>query len=406
MALSNTAQSYGSLSKALHWATALSILALIPLGIIANGLPFDTSEQLARKALLFSVHKTLGVTVFFLALVRIGWMIRQPKPAPLHPERRLETFAAEMVHWALYGALVLVPLSGWIHHAATTGFAPIWWPFGQNLPMVSKSESVAHLFAGLHIVFERVLVIALVLHIAGALKHRIIDKDGTLARMLPGGGAVAPAPTAPGHRATHILPPLGAIAGFALAIWVGSLLGIYHGKDAAPVARAELAAVASDWQVETGTLSITVSQLGAPVTGSFEDWTAEIAYDPETRTGETTVTVAIPSLTLGSVTGQALEAEFFDATAHPTATYTATIAPAPEGSDAPLLAEGILTLKGVELPLALPFDLSVTDGLAEMTGRATVQRLDFGIGPSYPDEASVGFAVEIDVTLTARRQEG
>ncbi|MEM1077191.1 MAG: cytochrome b/b6 domain-containing protein [Pseudomonadota bacterium] len=405
MALSNTRQSYGSLSKTLHWATALSILALIPLGIIANGLPFDTSEQLARKAFLFSIHKTLGVTVFFLALVRIGWMIAQPKPAPLHPDRGLETFAAELVHWALYGALVLVPLSGWIHHAATTGFAPIWWPFGQNLPLVPKSEGIAHLFAGLHIVFERVLVIALALHIAGALKHKFIDKDGTLARMLPRGGSVPPAPKRAESTVQHMLPPLGAAAAFVLAITVGNALGLYHGKGTAAVAQTELAEVASDWQVESGSLDITVSQLGAPVTGQFEQWTAEITYDPDTQTGATTVTIAIPSLTLGSVTGQALDTEFFDATTHPTAVFTAQIAPASEGSEAPLVATGTLTLKGAEMPLVLPFDLTLTDGLAEMTGSATVQRLDFGIGPSYPDEASVGFSVEITVALTARQQE-
>ncbi|MGD9294163.1 MAG: cytochrome b/b6 domain-containing protein, partial [Roseobacter sp.] len=136
MPLSNTAQHYGSISKTFHWLTALLILTLIPLGIYANDLPYDSSEQLARKAWFFSLHKTLGVTVFFVALARILWAIVQPKPSPLHPDRKLETFAGSMVHWLLYGSLLLVPLSGWVHHAATTGFAPIWWPLGQNLPLV------------------------------------------------------------------------------------------------------------------------------------------------------------------------------------------------------------------------------------------------------------------------------
>ena len=53
---------------------------------------------------------------------------------------------------------MVVPLSGWIGHAATTGFAPIWWPFGQGLPFVPESETVAHLFAGIHEVFTKVLL--------------------------------------------------------------------------------------------------------------------------------------------------------------------------------------------------------------------------------------------------------
>lgn len=395
MALSNTPTSYGSAAKTLHWLTVALILALIPLGIIANDLPYATSEELARKAFLFSIHKTLGVTAFFVALVRVTWMLTQPKPAPLHPERRLETFAAETVHWTLYGTLLLVPISGWIHHAATTGFAPIWWPFGQSLPFVPKSETLAHSFASLHILFERLLVIALVLHVAGALKHRLIDRDETLQRMLP--GATSGDIPAQAHKGSRSLPLLGALGAFAAAVSVGALLGMFRHTDAPAVP--QLAEVASGWAVETGSLSITVTQLGAPVTGTFEDWTAAIDYDPESGTGTVSVTVAISSLTLGSVTGQAMGAEFFDATAHPTAEFAAEISRA--GDDH--LAVGTLTLKGAQLPVTLPFSLVIEGDSARMSGTTTVQRLAFGIGPSYPDEASVGFDVVISVDLTALR---
>ena len=183
MTLTNTTTRYGSVTKTLHWLTALLILALIPSGIIANHLPYDTAEELAKKAQLFSIHKTLGVTLFTVALIRILWALTQSKPAALHPERRGETFLADLVHWLLYGSLVLVPLTGWIHHASTEGFAPILLPIGQNLPFVPKSETLAGITASLHIIFERVLVFALLLHIVGAVKHHVIDKDITLKRM-------------------------------------------------------------------------------------------------------------------------------------------------------------------------------------------------------------------------------
>lgn len=108
MPLANTTQSYGGVAKTLHWLTALLILTLIPLGIVANQLPYDTSEQLAQKAWLFSLHKTLGVAVFFVALVRILWAVTQPKPGLLHPDRKVESLAAETVHWLLYGSLVQI----------------------------------------------------------------------------------------------------------------------------------------------------------------------------------------------------------------------------------------------------------------------------------------------------------
>jgi len=112
MPTSNTARSYGSVTKTFHWLTVLLIITAIPLGIIANGLPHDTGEAAAFKGLLFSLHKTVGITAFFVALARIAWALRQPKPAGLHPERRAESFLAELVHWLLYGSLVLVPLTG------------------------------------------------------------------------------------------------------------------------------------------------------------------------------------------------------------------------------------------------------------------------------------------------------
>ena len=162
MSLSNTERRYGGVSKTFHWLTMLLIFSVIPLGIVANNLAHQISDpaiastdaQIAWAALLFSLHKTIGLTIFFLSLARIAWMLTQPKPGLLNADNRLEATLAEAVHWLLYGSLVVVPLTGWIHHPATTGFAPIWWPFGQSLPFVPKADGVAALFAGLHMVLE------------------------------------------------------------------------------------------------------------------------------------------------------------------------------------------------------------------------------------------------------------
>lgn len=397
MALSNTSTQYGAVTKTFHWLTALLILTLIPLGIYANWLPFDTSEQLAQKAWLFSLHKTLGVTMFFVALARILWALSQPKPGLLHADRKLESLAAETVHWLLYGSLLLVPLSGWVHHAATDGFAPIWWPLGQNLPFVPKSETLASTAAGLHIVFERVLAASILLHVAGALKHHIIDKDVTLRRMLPGRSAVNL--TAANHRVA--LPLVSAVVIWGAALFIGSTLGIYD-KHTTAVAAAELEAVDSDWTVQEGTIEITVKQLGSDVTGSFADWTAAISFDQtatEGPAGAVDVTISIGSLTLGSVTGQALGADFFNAETFPTAQYTADIIRNAEG----YVAEGTLTIKDQSMPVTLPFTLDIVDGRATMQGATTLDRRTYGIGDSQTDESSLGFDVGVAITLTAQQ---
>ncbi|MCV3271151.1 cytochrome b/b6 domain-containing protein [Roseobacter sinensis] len=395
MALSNTSTHYGGVTKTFHWLTALLILTLIPLGIYANWLPYETSEQLAQKAWMFSLHKTLGVTVFFVALARILWALSQPKPTLLHPDRKLESLAAETVHWLLYGSLLLVPLSGWVHHAATDGFAPIWWPLGQNLPFVPKSESLASTAAGLHIVFERVLAASVILHIAGALKHHIIDKDATLLRMLPGRPAVL-APLTPHHVA---VPLVSALVIWGGALGIGSTLGLYE-KHTVDVAAAELEAVQSDWIVQEGEMAITVKQLGSDVTGSFADWTAAITFDEnvtEGPAGTVDVTISIGSLTLGSVTGQAMGADFFNAETFPTATYTADLIRRAGG----YTADGTLTIKDQSVPVSFPFDLQIADGVATVRAETSLDRRNYSIGNSQTDEASLGFSVGVTITLTA-----
>lgn len=399
MSLSNTHSHYGGVTKMFHWLTALLILTLIPLGIYANGLPYDTSEQLAQKAWFFSMHKTLGVTVFFVALARILWALSQPKPALLHPDRKLESFAAETVHWLLYGSLLLVPLSGWIHHASTAGFAPIWWPFGQNLPLVPKSETLAATTAGLHIVFERVLVVSLFLHVAGALKHHFVDRDSTLRRMLPGAAEV------PQVSANHrfVLPVAAAVTLWAIALGVGAQLGLYE-KHGTSVQAAALEDVQSDWAVQEGMIEISVQQMGSAVVGSFGDWTAAISFD-ETATsgtvGTVDVTISVGSLTLGSVTGQALGADFFNAEAFPTAQYTGDLLRTETGYE----AQGTLTIKDQSVPVSFPFSLTLEDDAATVEANTALDRRDYNIGDGQTDESSLGFGVDVAITLTAQKAQ-
>ena len=394
---------YDGVAKTFHWLTALGILVVIPLGIFANDMPYDTADQLAQKAWLFSLHKTVGVTLFFVALARILWALRHPKPAPLHPDRKIETLTAEVVHWLLYGSLMLVPLSGWVHHAATEGFAPIWWPFGQNLPLVPESLMIAETAAGLHIVFERVLILSLLLHIAGAIKHAVIDKDDTLARMWPGRNAGRPSAATAKHR-HGFLPPAMAAVVWAVAIGIGGQLGLYHEGTAMSAEAPALQQVESDWAVTDGTLGITVRQMGSEVTGRFAEWTADITFDETIDTGvagSVTVEIAIGSLTLGSVTQQAMGPDYFNRAEFPTARLTADLLT----RDAGYVAEGILNLRGIEHPVTLPFDLVLNGETAQMQGSTRLDRRNFGIGDSMTDEGQLGFEVEVSVDVTAVRGE-
>ncbi len=401
MALSNTAETYGSVERTLHWLTALFILTAIPLGLIANDMPYDTGEALAAKAQLFSVHKSVGIAAFAVALIRIVWALIQPRPASLHPPRGAQHLLAGLVHWSLYISLVAVPLTGWVTHAAAAGFAPILWPFGQTLPFVPQSETVAHMAGLLHWCFTKILIVSILLHVAGALKHHFLDRDDTLRRMVSG----RTGPVAPAARRRSQGPMLAALAIYGAGAGVAWSL-LPPGPDAitpqATVAAAPAVETPAGWQVEDGTLAIAVRQMGQEVGGSFADWSAAIRFDEtpvEGVNGDVTVTIAMNSVSLGSVTSQATTPEFFDTAAHPTATFTATIRPDGAG----YIADGTLTLRGTAVPVALPFTLVLEGDTARMQGSVALDRRAFGIGPSYPDEASVGFEVVVTVDLTARR---
>lgn len=396
MPSSNTHTTYGTVTKSFHWLTALLILAIIPLGVVANDAPYTTNAELAFKATLFSIHKTFGVAVFFVALARIIWALTQTKPAPLHPDRKSETLLAEVIHWALYLSLVIVPLSGWIDHAATTGFAPIWWPFGQSLPFVPKDENVAHFFAGLHWVFGKVMVAAILLHIAGAAKHQIIDRDATLRRMWFGHSKAHD--LQPHHGS--LLPPVLAIGIFVIATAAAGAAGMFRVEG--PRENLSLTQVSSDWQVTSGTLAITVTQLGSPVTGAFADWTAAISFDPTPAEvmGQIAVTINIGSLTLGSVTAQAMGPDFFDQANFATADFVAEIKPDGTG----FVADGTLTLKGTTVPVQLPFSLDLLGDMATVQAALNLDRLAFGIGTNMPDESNLGFGVDVTLEMKASRQ--
>jgi polyisoprenoid-binding protein YceI len=222
----------------------------------------------------------------------------------------------------------------------------------------------------------------------------VIDKDATLRRMLPGQPDL-PAMNAPEQSKA---PILAALAIYALALVGGTFLGMQGEANQAEA----LDAVDSQWSVESGTLEITVKQLGSDVTGRFEDWTAEISFDPETETGAVKTVVSIGSLTLGSVTKDALGPDYLNANESPTATFEADISRTQNG----LVADGTLDLLGQIRPLQLPFTLDLTDGIATVQGQTLLNRMDYGVGATaQPTEGSLGFDVVIKIDLTARAPE-
>src|SRR5690606_30568132 len=111
---------YNTISIVFHWLIALLVFGIFPLGVYMHELPFSP-----QKLHYYSWHKWTGVTIFFLALLRILWRITHQPPAP-PPMPRWQHIAAEIVHRLLYALIVLIPLSGWLMSSAL-GFQTVWF---------------------------------------------------------------------------------------------------------------------------------------------------------------------------------------------------------------------------------------------------------------------------------------
>lgn len=212
--LRNTDTSFGSLSKYLHWTGAILIFGMIGLGVLALKYPLNTPDQMAAKWQLFALHKTIGVLAFGFGVLRLISMAVQVKPRPLSGHTATEVFVARVVHWQLTLLMMLVPLAGWVRHAALPGFAPLYLPFGDSLPFVPADPQLSEYASALHFGFVALLAISVLLHVIGALKHHVADRDATLRRMLPRTPAcdVQKAPT----KAPSLLVSLGLIIAVAL----------------------------------------------------------------------------------------------------------------------------------------------------------------------------------------------
>lgn len=404
----NTRERYGLVAQLLHWATAVLVVVMLVLGVFMQQLPAASAGEAAAKYGWFSLHKTLGIVTFCVALARVVWAALQPAPALLNAERRLEAAAARTVHWLLYGAILVMPLTGWLHHAASEGFAPILWPLSQDLPFVPKDAWLASLFAAAHHLTAILLAAALTLHVAGALKHALVDRDDTLRRMIPG---LAP-------TSQHALPeqPAGRMP-LALAILAFAAVGIAsvltHGPStpAVPGANRERTAetatpaTASGWRVDyaRSRLAIRVMQSETPVDGSFGRWQARIDFDPDDlAAARIEVNVDIASLALGGVSEDAKSDKFLNAAVHPTAQFVSRNV-VKTGANT-YAARGALTLAGQTHPLTLGFSLDIAGERATAKATATIDRLTFGVGAAgFPGGGLVGIKVEVSVMLEADR---
>ena len=188
----NAADRWGGVSQLLHWTIAVLILAIGAIGLVMGELP-----RSPRYFWVYTAHKSLGLTVLALVLVRIAWRLHTGAPRPVAGTPRWQAKLAAAVHVALYALVLAMPLSGWLYDSAS-GLRPFRWFGLAEVPKLSPpDESLADAMHGAHELLFWVLLALVAAHAAAALYHHFFRRDATLARMLPRGWAHAPSPPPP-----------------------------------------------------------------------------------------------------------------------------------------------------------------------------------------------------------------
>lgn len=172
---------WGPVSQLLHWTVVALILAMAYLGLTMTDLPNGPD-----KIHTYALHKSIGLTILALVSLRVLWRLYAGAPPAVAGTRRWQARVATATHAALYALLFAMPLSGWVVNSAA-GF-PLQW-FGLfNLPrLLARDKAVHALAVEVHEALFWCLVALAAVHAAAAIYHHVVQRDATLARMMPRG---------------------------------------------------------------------------------------------------------------------------------------------------------------------------------------------------------------------------
>lgn len=375
-----TRSDYSGFAKLLHWLIAALIAGMVGLGVYMT----DVEGDFQYKLWLYQLHKSFGVTLFALVLIRLAW--RQISPPPVMPadmslwERR----AAKSAHSALYVLMLALPLSGWARVSASPLSIPTevfglftlpHIPWLASLPSETK-QAWEPVFQTVHWAIAWVLVAVVAVHALAALRHALILKDDVMQRMLPG-------------RARKAVTS---------ALLAGLLVPLAWGE-----------ARAAEWKIlpDQSEIGFSGSAAGQTIEGVFEQFSGDVKFDPAApEQTEATIIIQIGSVSTGNsdVDGTLPGSDWFNTSEYPQATFTADSAVKAEGENAYLL-NGTLELKGNSGEVAVPFTIDISGDTASATGELTINRLEYGVGPDGPisgitvtEEVTVSFDLQAEKT--------
>ncbi len=197
MAVRNSQLRYGSVAMTLHWLIAALVLVNLGLGLYMADLP----KTDASRFMLFQLHKSVGLTVLVLSVLRLVWRLVNPVPPFPRGMNAFLRLGGHVSHFLLYFLIIAIPLAGWAMVSSspiglpTPYFGLFSWPnisFLANLPRAAKMVN-EDMFQETHELLAYSAIALLVLHVLAALYHQFLRRDDVLKRMLPGTDVSDPA---------------------------------------------------------------------------------------------------------------------------------------------------------------------------------------------------------------------
>lgn len=406
MILKNTENAFGAIAKNLHWIVAILICGLLVLGFYMTGLDYSPD-----KLNWYSLHKSLGVLVLWLAGLRLLWSLYTLPPLPLETHKLWERALSKLTHIALYSTMILMPLSGYIMSASGEYGVSF---FGYNLPnIVPQSALLSEVANETHQIIAYVLTSVIMLHVLGALKHHVIDKDKTLLRMLPSFF----------KSVWFTLLILCLIAFVATVLKYGFVGKLEEEVDIVEMSRevpltkeTKVSKHKNQWDIvqDQSEIKFQTNVYGSDVTWVFSDFTGTIIFDVnEIAASSANIEIDLKNVSSGDVQRDSylMNESWFNVVDYPRAYFTSLEFQHIEGEN--YLLVGQLGLAGKAMPVSFPFTLDIASNSIEeehATQRAYVQgalslnRLDFDLGvPKWEGADIVAHDVQVYIRLVAEK---
>lgn len=392
-------QRYNRVAMGLHWLIALAVVSNLALGWWMHEAMHDSALQaLATQA--FQWHKSIGLSVLLLSLLRLFWRLAHPPPPLPAGMAGWERLVARLTHIGFYGLMLGLPLSGWLYVSTQwRGDAPLSVPtlwfgwleiphlFGLNQLSDALRSTWSQRLLQSHEILAYSMVGLLLLHVAAALKHQFYQRDDLLKRMWP-------------------TSKRGAFTGVAVVLAIILLLATTNqlGSRQADAAAAQIQSSTSGWQVQPQHSHIEFSgeHASEPFRGQFGRWQVDLQLDPA-QPEQSTLSARI--YTASARNGNPLheqtlpQGEWFNVAQHPYAHFESSQIQAM--SDDRWAVYGQLSIKNHSQRVG-PLLLSLTPQQAQLEADLQIDRGDFDLGmDSDPSGQWVARQIGIHIALQA-----